>query len=173
MASRMFVTACDAISEIPATRWDVASTQADLPELIKSRTRHTGFVVGAQLADNVAFAISPAETAVMDPCQRLVLERGYVALHSAAFDRGALAGSLTGVFLGFAVSEFSNIVAASPAGSSVYVATGSAASITSGRIAFTFGLHGPCATYDTACSSALAASHSGLRALQHREDTTR
>ena len=36
---------------------------------------------GAELADNAAFGIAPAEAAAMDPCQRLLLERGYEALH--------------------------------------------------------------------------------------------
>ncbi|MDC0525810.1 hypothetical protein OAO87_02330, partial [bacterium] len=42
-------------------------------------------------------------------------------------------------------------------------------SIAAGWLPYTFGLHGPCVSYDTACSSALAASHAGLRALQLAE----
>ena len=71
--------------------------------------------------------------------------------------------------LGFAGSEFGQVLAASPAGGSVYAATGSAPSIASGRLSYTLGLHGPCVSYDTACSAALAASHAGLRALQLAE----
>ena len=51
--------------------------------------RHTGFVRGAELADNAAFVVSPAEAAAMDPCQRLVLDFGYAALHDARLDRGS------------------------------------------------------------------------------------
>ena len=130
------------------------------------RARHGGFVSGAELADTAAFAISPAEAAAMDPCQRLLLERGYGALHDAALDRAALGGSLTGVFLGFAGTEFSQVLAASPAGASVYAATGATCSIASGRLSYALGLQGPCVTYDTACSAALVACHGGLRALQ-------
>ena len=98
----------------------------------------------------------------MDPCQRLVLEFGYAALHDAALDRMALGGSLTGVFLGFSGTEFAQVLGASPAGGSVYAATGSSASIAAGRLSYTLGLHGPCVSYDTACSSALAASHAAV-----------
>ena len=105
----------------------------------------------------------------MDPCQRLVLEFGYAALHDARLDRTALGGSLTGVFLGFAGTEFAQLLAASPAGGSVYAATGSSASIAAGRLSYALGLHGPCVSYDTACSAALAAGHAGLRALQLAE----
>jgi acyl transferase domain-containing protein len=105
----------------------------------------------------------------MDPCQRLILERGYAALADADFDRGALNGSETGVFLGFAGTEFDLVLAASPAGSSVYAATGSSLSIASGRISYALGLQGPCVSYDTACSAALAAAHASFRALQLNE----
>merc|ERR1711995_236267 len=102
----------------------------------------------------------------MDPCQRLLLEHGYAALHAAHQFRAALGGSLTGVFLGFAGTEFAQVLAASPSGGSVYAATGSSPSIASGRLSYALGLHGPCTTYDAACSAALVACHAGLRALQ-------
>ena len=108
-----------------------------LPEPIASRMRHAGFVVGAELVDNAAFAVSPAEAAAMDPCQRLLLELGYAALHDAATDRAALGGSLAGVFLGFAGGEFAQALAASPMGSgSVYEATGSTSSIAAWRLSY-------------------------------------
>ena len=80
----------------------------------------------------------------MDPCQRLLLELGYAALHDAPLDRTALSGSLTGIFLGFAGTEYAQLLAASPAGGSVYAATGSTSSIAAGRLPYTLGLHGPC-----------------------------
>jgi len=155
----------DAIMQVPGARWDVHAI-ALLPEPVASRVRHGGFVCGAELADSAAFGVSAAEAAAMDPCQRLLLERGYTALHDGAWGRAALGGSLTGIFLGFAGSEFGQLLAASPAGGSVYAATGSASSIASGRLSYVLGLHGPCASYDTACSAALVACHGGLRALQ-------
>ena len=105
----------------------------------------------------------------MDPCQRLVLEFGYAALHDAPLGRTELGGSLTGFFLGFSGTEFAQVLLASPAGGSVYAATGSSGSIAAGRLSYTLGLHGPCVSYDTACSAALAAGHAGLRALQLAE----
>ena len=165
-------TAQDACSEVPVARWDV-SAQPVLPESIASRVRHGGFMVeGTEgtLVDNAMFGVSPSEAASMDPQQRLLLERGYSALHEIGIDRDALNGSLTGIWLGIASQEYAQILAITPAGGSVYAATGSSLSIAAGRLSYTLGLNGPCVSHDTACSAALAALHSGLRGL-HAEST--
>ena len=164
-ALRVLECTRDVMGEVPALRWNV-STQPVASEVVASRVRHGGFVRGEELTDNVAFGISPAEAAAMDPCQRLILDRGYTALHGAKLERASLVGSLTGVFLGFAGSEFAPLLAASPAGGSVYGATGATSSIASGRLSYVLGLHGACASIDSACSSALTACHSGVRTLQ-------
>ena len=137
-----------------------------LVESIASCVRHGGFVQGAELADNKAFATSPAEAALMDPQQRLLLERGYMALHTSCRSRSNLRGSLTGVFVGISSTEFGLLIAASPAAGSVYEHTGSSLPVASGRLSFALGLHGPCVSFDTACSAALVACHAGLRAAQ-------
>jgi 3-oxoacyl-(acyl-carrier-protein) synthase/NADPH:quinone reductase-like Zn-dependent oxidoreductase len=165
MASCLVRCGGDTLVQVPAARWD-ARSQPTQPEPISSRVRHAAFVPGVELTDSAAFLVPSAEVAAMDPCQRLVLERGYAALHDASLDRASLAGSLTGVFLGFSGSEFGQILAASPTGGSVYAATGTTLSIAAGRVSYTFGLHGPCVTQDTACSAALVSAHAGLRALQ-------
>lgn len=159
------------VSEVPVARWDV-HTPPPLSEAIASRVRHGSFMRGMELVNNAAFAISPAEAAAMDPSQRLLLERGYAALHDANLDRTALGDSLTGVFLGFGSSEFAQLLAASPLASSVYAATGWSGSIASGRLSYTLGLFGPCASYDTACSASLVACYAGQRTLQLAECVT-
>eukprot|EP00966_Prymnesium_polylepis_P336661 7391690-Prymnesium_polylepis.1 len=124
----------DVIQEVPLSRWDVNVDHANLVEPIASKVRHTGFVHGAELADNTAFNISPSETVAMDPCQRLLLERGYEALHDALHDRVTLNGALTGVFLGFSGTEFAALIRHAPLGRSVYAATGYTPSIACGRL---------------------------------------
>ena len=162
---------CDIIEEVPATRWDVRTLPAS-PTAIATRMRHGGFVSGAERFDAVAFSVPPAEAAAMDPQQRLLLERSYAALHDAHFGRVALLGSLTGVFVGIAAADYAQLLATSPAGGSVYAATGANLSIACGRLSYVLGLHGPCVAYDTACSASLTACHAGLRALQLAECTS-
>ena len=114
-ASTMVACGLGVITQVPATRWDV-HTQPSLAEPVASRVRHLGFVRDAELADNAAFGVSHSEASAMDPCQRLVLERGYAALADADLKRAALNGSLTGVFLGFAGTDFSRVLMKSPCG---------------------------------------------------------
>jgi acyl transferase domain-containing protein len=133
---------------------------------IANRCRFGGFMAGISGFDTGRFFVSPAEAAAMDPQQRLLLERGYESLHDASLNRHSLSGSLTGVFLGIAAGDFGLVLGTTPAGSSVYAATGSSHSIACGRVSYVLGLHGPCASYDTACSAALTAYHASLRALQ-------
>eukprot|EP00966_Prymnesium_polylepis_P097077 2248481-Prymnesium_polylepis.1 len=158
----------DAIGAVPPARWS-ASILPPLTSLVASRVRHGGFMAGCQLLDNAVFGVSAAEAAAMDPQQRLLLERGYSALQRAGLKRTIVGGSCCGVFLGIASTEFAQVLATSPAGASVYAATGSALSVASGRLSYVLGLHGPCSAYDTACSAALVACHGGMRALQLNE----
>ena len=159
----------DLITEVPPDRWPVCGP--GFPDgVVGQRARHGGFISDTELFDNAFFGVSPAEAGAMDPQQRLLLEHGYASLHAASLEKRFLLGSLTGVFLGIAANDYAEVVRADPSlARSVYAATGSSHSVASGRISFALGLHGPCASYDTACSAAVVANHAALRALQLRE----
>ena len=152
----------DAIGEVPLCRWDVIGLPSSCDALSVERRRHGGFIDGADLFALSAIGVSVSEASAMDPQQRLLLERGYEALHAGGLNRSVL----TGVFIGVEMHDFESVLASSPAGSSVYAATGSSLSVASGRISYILGLQGPCASYVTACSAALVASHAARRALQ-------
>ena len=157
-------------SEVPTARWNVDEVDANavasgLGDVVRLRMRHGAFVRGAQLLDASGFAVSPAEASAMDPQQRLLLERGYTALHMARLFRVTLLSSNTSVYLGFSSSDFSQVLATSPLGKSVYSATGVSGPIASGRLSFVLGLHGACSMIDTACSTGLVATSFARAAL--------
>ena len=69
-----------------------------------------------------------------------------------------------GVFVGVEPSGL-----AAPEATNVFSASGSTASITSGRLSHSLGLSGPCYSIDTACSSTLSALHLCAITMQRKE----
>ena len=91
------------------------------------------------------------------------------ALRAAGMARAALLGAVAAVNVGQWASEFGSVLLGTPAGRSVYAATGISLSIASGRLSFVLGLQGPCFAVDTACSASLVALHSAYRDVQKQE----
>jgi acyl transferase domain-containing protein len=161
----------NAVSEIPADRWDVDAYYDPDPKAPgKMITRRAGFLDRVDGFDAQFFGISPREAATMDPQQRLLLETATEALESAALATDRLAGSATGVFVGITTSDYGQLLrVGGPETSDVYSATGAALNAAAGRISFTYGFQGPCVALDTACSSSLVAVHLACQSLRAGE----
>ncbi len=157
----------DGISDSPA-RWPLQDFKALLP-VQGDFSIHAGLLEQIEHFDADLFGISPREARAMDPQQRIMLETAWAALEHAGFSPLQLKQSRTGVFVGVADNEYASLAQTARNIDSVHLPTGNAVNVISGRIAYTFGLEGPCMAIDTACSSSMVAIHTACQSLRNDE----
>ncbi|AKH85658.1 hypothetical protein AA958_29290 [Streptomyces sp. CNQ-509] len=155
---RLLTEGRDAVTEVPADRWDLEQFTSDDPAAPgRTTSRWGGFLDGVDRFDAGFFGISRQEATRMDPQQRLLAEVAFEALENAGMPSDRLAGSPTGVFVGistfdYATGQLRDLDAIDP-----YTGTGSALSISANRLSYLLDLRGPSLAVDTACSSSLVA----------------
>lgn len=160
----------DAITEVPASRWDINAFYDPKPAHPgKMNTRWGGFLEQVDRFDPQFFGISPREAESMDPQQRLLLEVSWEALENAGQAPEQLAGTQTGVFVGICTNDYSRLQFNHPAGTDTYSGTGNAFSIVANRLSYLLDLRGPSWAVDTACSSSLVGIHQACQSLRLRE----
>jgi len=161
----------DAVTEIPADRWDVNAYYDPDPDCPgRAYTRHGAFLSDVDCFDAGFFGIAPREAQSLDPQQRILLEVVWHALENAGIAASEVPGARTGVFVGITSSDYSRLLdthdttAIDP-----YIFSGNALNFAAGRISHTFNLRGPSLAIDTACSSSLVAVHLACQSLRAGE----
>ena len=160
----------DAITEVPADRWDVDAFFDPNPDAPgKMSTRFGGFIEDVLGFDAAFFGVSAREAASIDPQHRLFLEVAWQALEDAGCLAEAVRGARAGVYVGITTDDYAQLQLEARAGADIYTGTGVTKSAAAGRLSYLLGLNGPSMAVDTACSSSLVATHlacSSLRAEQ-------
>nr|WP_294524328.1 type I polyketide synthase [uncultured Rhodopila sp.] len=167
---RLMHDGVDAITPVPADRWDHAAYYDPDPEAPGRIATHSGgFLRSIDTFDAALFGIAPREAAGMDPQQRLLLEVTWEALENAGHAPDRLQETPTGVYMGICSSDYAYLQLKS--GDSrllgAHFTSGIAHSVISGRLSYLLGLRGPSVTIDTACSSSLVAVHLACQALRN------
>ncbi|HTJ67162.1 MAG TPA: aminotransferase class I/II-fold pyridoxal phosphate-dependent enzyme [Actinospica sp.] len=157
---RLLLDARDAITEVPADRWD--ARRVDAPG-------HGGFLDHVDRFDAGFFGISAREADRMDPQQRILLEVAWQTFEDAGIAPTSLAGTDTGVFVGVSSHDYADLQMSHLETVNLHAATGNAHSITANRLSYLLDLRGPSMALDTACSSSLAAVHLACQALRSGE----
>lgn len=152
------------ISDLPAARRD-SDESFSASDGEASRIRG-GFLADADAFDASFFGISPREAMYMDPQQRFALELAWKSVEDAGYQAAALQGSRTGVFMGVANTDYTELLEKQADVSDACVPTGTSSAIIANRISYWFDFHGPSLTVDTACASSLVAVHQAVRALE-------
>ncbi|MCE7003554.1 SDR family oxidoreductase [Kibdelosporangium philippinense] len=162
------VSGVDAISEVPAERWN--------PELYKDATpsRWGGFLDPVAF-DPLAYGIPPASLTSIEPAQLLALEAAARALHDSGYETREFDRERTSVIFGAeAGADLANaytvrsalpaLYGSAPEGLDDYLPTltedsfpGVLGNVIAGRIANRLDLGGANYTVDAACASSLAA----------------
>jgi acyl transferase domain-containing protein/D-arabinose 1-dehydrogenase-like Zn-dependent alcohol dehydrogenase len=168
---RLLRAGTDAITDVPAGRWDAgALLDPDPAAPGKATTTRGGFLDDVRGFDPGFFGISPRAAAALDPQQRLALELGWEALEDAGIVPARLSGSDTGVFLATGGDDYAllthrtGLAAITP-----HTFAGLHRGLAANRVSHFLGLHGPSLTVDTAQSSSLVAVHLACESLRRGE----
>jgi acyl transferase domain-containing protein len=157
----------DAVTEVPADRWDVDAWYDPDPQSPgKTYSRWGGFLDRVDEFDAEFFGIAPREARHMDPRQRILMETTWEALSNAGLAAERLSGSNTGVFIGHMVGDYYALETANAAGIDSYASTGNLDSILANRLSYILNLQGPSLAVDTACSSSLVALYLACQSLR-------
>lgn len=153
----------DAITKVPYSRWDTAQ-QAKSSGISDAPTAQFGsFLPDVDHFDSALFGIMASEALTMDPQQRLLLQTALGAFpHGAA----AVRGRAVGAYVGIGTSDYNTLMQQTNVPFNAFSFTAGSASVASGRLSFAFGLQGPTASIDTACSASLVAAHMACQSFR-------
>lgn len=166
---RNLVDGRNCIAEIPQERWELSDFYDSDPKRVnRSYSKWGGFIEEVDCFDPLMFNISPVEAELMDPQERLFLEKVWEVLEDAGYTRETLAGSRkeassVGVFVGCIYRDYPQVAASLE--QEAFLSMTHNYSIAN-RVSNFFNFGGPSCVINTACSSSLTAIHMAAESLR-------
>lgn len=117
--------------------------------------------------DSEFFGYSPREALLMDPQQRMFLEKAWEALENAGYNPETYEGPI-GVFAGTSASSYSSLFPGTPhddAAGRMELMIGNRPDYVATRVSYKLNLKGPSLAVQTACSTSLTAVQLGIQSL--------
>ncbi|MGA5898980.1 SDR family NAD(P)-dependent oxidoreductase [Streptomyces venetus] len=164
---RLLIGAPDLFTEVPADRWGPEyADPAGGPGTVSNGVG--AFLEDIDRFDAAFFGITPREADALDPQQRLVMEVAWEAMADSGRPREEWRGSRTAVVLGMLAKDYELLHARTLGLDRIgpHHVSGTEFSFAAGRLAYTFDLHGPVSTVNSACSSSLLAVHQAVQSLR-------
>ncbi|WP_262704979.1 MULTISPECIES: SDR family NAD(P)-dependent oxidoreductase [Streptomyces] len=166
----------DAITEVPADRWDHTRYYAPGERTGgKTYSKWGGFIEDADRFDTLYFNISPRDAERADPTERVFLEVAWSALENAGYSRRLLHQRTRrgdehalGVFVGVTATSY-KLIGAEEWGKNNPITALSMDFSAANRLSYLLDAHGPSLVVDTACSSSLTALHLAVESLRRGE----
>ncbi|MDP4536966.1 SDR family NAD(P)-dependent oxidoreductase [Alkalimonas collagenimarina] len=160
------VQGVDAITEIPASRWDHSRYFDERKGVLgKTYSKWGGFIDGVDEFDPLFFNISPHDAEFMDPQERIFLQCAYHALEDAGYADTYCAqpganplGEQVGVFVGVMYSEY-QLYGAQQGVHGTPISLGASAASIANRVSFSLNFTGPSLAVDSMCSASLTSIH--------------
>lgn len=165
----------NSIREIPSTRWNWQDHYSETVTPGKTVSKWGALIDNVDCFDASFFGISNEEALATDPQLRLLLEESYHAVEDAGIDMEKLAGSSTGVFIGYEYAEYEHHlrklenkdITLGPLFSS-----SSPSYYLSSQISHTFDLCGPSESINVNCASSAVAINRAYYSLLNGESDT-
>lgn len=153
-------TSGDAITRVPHSRWDTLQQAKASGSAATLAPQFGSFLSNVDQFDSTLFGIMTSEALTMDPQQRLLLQTALGVIPSC------VRGRAVGAYVGIGTSDYNTLMQQSQVPFNAFSFTAGSASVASGRLAFAFGLQGPTASIDTACSASLVAAHMACQSFR-------
>jgi len=162
------------LREIPKARWNWEDHYSETPAQGKTLSKWGALIDDVDCFDADFFNIPAEEAKSIDPQLRLMLEETYHAVEDAGVDMKKLAGSRTGVFIGYEYTEYEHHLRKlnnQDVRKGPLFSSSSPSYYFSNRISHVFGLCGPSESFNVNCaSSAVAINRAYLSLLNGESD---